>query len=231
MADLLAPLRCVSCGRTCGEDLCVSCADEVVAIRHPVCARCGAPSGVAADRCADLRGFDRARSLVAYAGPASRLVLALKRRGRADLAAAMGTLLASLARAHGLAGEGAVVTSVPAGASARGRGFDHAALLGRATASALGLPYRPLLVRRALGPRQADVPMEQRRANVRGRFAARGAAGHVLVVDDVFTTGSTAEACATVLRAAGSRSVDVLTWARTLRRGGGGRTPTAILRA
>jgi predicted amidophosphoribosyltransferase len=75
-----------------------------------------------------------------------------------------------------------------------------------------------LLVRAHDGPRQADVPFTDRRRNVEGRFVAVKAKGSVLLVDDVFTTGATAEACAEALKKAGADRVDVVTWARTLRR-------------
>jgi ComF family protein len=217
-ADLLAPLGCVACGAACGEDLCERCADQVAPLGSPICARCGGPAGASPGCCADLVGFDRARSLVTYSPPSSRLALALKRRGRGGLAAAMGELLAALARRERLDAAGLVVTAVPAGAAARRRGYDHAELLGRAVARSLGRPWQPLLVRRCEGPRQADVPLTHRRHNVRARFAARPTGEQVMIVDDVFTTGATAEACAVALRDAGAPRVDMLTWARTLRR-------------
>jgi predicted amidophosphoribosyltransferase len=153
-----------------------------------------------------------------FVEPARRLTLQLKRRGRTSLAGAIGELAGLLARREGLATASTTVTWVPAGASARRAGFDHAALLAAAVARTINAPAAPLLRRAVDGPRQADVALAQRRENVAARFAARRANGHILVVDDVYTTGSTAEACAAVLRRAGATSVDVVTWARTLRR-------------
>lgn len=182
------------------------------------------------DGCADLGGFRRARSLVVFAEPARRLTLDLKRRGRGALARSIGRLLADLASAHGLADHAQTVTFVPAGGRARVLGFDHAELLARAAGRVLGIRMTRLVVRVNDGPRQADVAFAERRSNVRGRFAARPARGHVLLVDDVFTTGSTAEACALALLEAGATSVDVVTWARTLRRRPErSRRPVAIL--
>jgi predicted amidophosphoribosyltransferase len=132
------------------------------------------------------------------------------------LARAVGDLLAGLATRHDLDAD--VVTFVPAGRRARARGFDHAELIARATARSLRLPLKMLVVRAGDGPRQADVPLDERRANVRRRFVAKPNDGRVLLVDDVFTTGATAEACSLALLTAGAESVDVVTWARTLRR-------------
>jgi predicted amidophosphoribosyltransferase len=127
-------------------------------------------------------------------------------------------LVAELASANGFWTGDEVVTFVPAGRRARAAGFDHVELIARAAAWTLGARVRRLLFRAQDGPRQADVSLAERRSNVRHRFAGRPAGGRVILVDDVFTTGSTAEACSLALLAAGAASVDVVTWARTLLR-------------
>ncbi len=225
--DLVAATVCVGCGEASDGELCESCAGEVTVCGPAVCGRCGGPprpSASAPCPCDDLRGFDRARSLVVFAEPARSLTLALKRRARTATVNAAGALLARLALAHELMSQGRVVTNVPAGTAARRRGFDHGALLAKATARALGVPCRTLLVRtpnHMNGPRQSDVPMIERRQNVRDRFMVKPAKpvdADVLLVDDVYTTGATAEACALALKKGGARRVDVVTLARTLRR-------------
>lgn len=227
LVDLVAPIRCGACGEP-GEELCEPCAHSVIVLGPPWCERCGTPRASArCPACSALDGFARARSLVAFVEPARRLTLDLKRRGRRRLAAAVGGLLASLAEREDMHGAG-VVTWVPGGRSTVRTGYDHTQLLATATARVLGLPAARLLRRAVDGPRQADVPLERRRSNVSGRFVAtRPAPGKALLVDDVFTTGATAEACALALRSAGATSVDVLTWARTLRARAPG--PAAIL--
>jgi predicted amidophosphoribosyltransferase len=218
MLELIAPDRCDACGATSDGELCATCAADV-AVVTAACDRCGDPRRRDAEcPCRELVSFRRARSLVVFAEPARSLTLTLKRRARPSSVSAVGGLLASLARREGLISPGVVVTHVPAGRAAATHGFDHAALIARATAGALGVDARRLLVRAREGPRQADVPLDRRRANVAGRFGAGNVAVPVLLVDDVYTTGATAEACAEALVAAGAPSVDVLTWARTLRR-------------
>jgi predicted amidophosphoribosyltransferase len=64
---------------------------------------------------------------------------------------------------------------------------------------------------------QRGLARDERRRNVRGAFRARAVRGRVLVVDDVYTTGSTVSAAATALRAAGASSVEVVTFARAVR--------------
>jgi predicted amidophosphoribosyltransferase len=218
--DLVAPLRCVACAEPGPDELCARCATRVRVLVPPWCDRCGTPQPAPTARCsqcASLGSLDRARSLVAFAEPSRRLTLQLKRRGRNGLAHAIGGLLALLADREGLVTDATVVTWVPAGRSSRAKGFDHARLVAIAVASELGRPAAALVHRAADGPRQADVPLQRRRENVAGRFAARPVATHVLVVDDVFTTGATAEACAAALKTAGASAVDVVTWARTPR--------------
>jgi ComF family protein len=113
---------------------------------------------------------------------------------------------------------GAVLVPVPlARARERERGFNQAALVAERLARGLGAPFRPrwLARARATAP-QTDLDAAARRANVRGAFVASTAAAgaDVVLVDDVLTTGATAGECARALRAAGVRSVGVLTVAR-----------------
>ena len=220
LVDLVAPLRCAGCGREAADDLCRACAPRIRVLTPPWCRRCGTPRTRGTNTCpacSRLGGFDRARSLVEFAEPARRLTLSLKRRGRGDLASAIGELLALLVRREHLVTEETTITWVPGGRAIRVHGFDHAAQIARAMSAALGLPASAVLKRALDGPRQADVPLERRRENVKERFVAQRARGHVLLVDDVFTTGATAEACANALRGAGAENVDIVTWARTPR--------------
>jgi ComF family protein len=100
------------------------------------------------------------------------------------------------------------------------RGYNQSGLLARPLAYAEGIPYRPSALRRTLEIRsQVGLTLSERRANVHGAFSADPAAvrgKRVLVVDDVSTTGSTADACAQALRAAGSADIYVITLARAM---------------
>ncbi len=218
LLDLAAPLRCVSCGSHSDGDLCAACAELIAVIAGPGCARCGSPAAVDVDgcvQCAPLGGFRRARSVVVFAEPARSLTLSLKRRGARSLAETMGSLMAASAHRAGLLADS--VTFVPGGRRSRRAGFDQAELLARGVGRRMGIRVDGSLSRAREGPRQADVSLLQRRDNVRDRFASKRVSGRILLVDDVYTTGATAEACAGVLLQAGASSVDVITWARTLR--------------
>jgi len=99
------------------------------------------------------------------------------------------------------------------------RGHHPAERLARALGRLWEIDSQPLLARTRPSRRQADLHLDERRRNVRGAFCARGRAvpASVLLVDDVYTTGATVDAAASVLRAAGARRVEVVTFARTVR--------------
>ena len=98
------------------------------------------------------------------------------------------------------------------------RGHVPAAALASELSAAWSIPVAALLRRRPGVERQRGLPRAERRQNVARAFSARGASpARVCLVDDVYTTGSTATACATALRRAGARRVEVVCLARALR--------------
>jgi predicted amidophosphoribosyltransferase len=110
------------------------------------------------------------------------------------------------------------VTYVPPDASRRlRRGYHPAERLAHAAAERWDLPCEPLLERTGRSRRQRGLSLPERRRNVGGAFRARAAAGSVVLVDDVYTTGATASEAAFALRTGGARRVDVVTFARAVR--------------
>jgi ComF family protein len=175
--------------------------------------------------CPDLRPALRTiRSAFLLDGPVRGLVHALKYQGWATLAGAMGTRMAAVDWPREVTEEVRRVVPVPCSAARlRERGYNQAALLAEAVAGRRGWKAEPsLLARTRSAGSQTTLHPEERRANVAGAFrvppaaAERVASEHLLLVDDVWTTGATAYACADALLDAGARAVSVLTFARAL---------------
>ena len=160
--------------------------------------------------------FRSLRAAAPYRGPARAILIAFKFGGADILAPHLARILIERLPAPADAEE---VTAVPATARARRRA-DHAAeLLAAALAECLSLPFVPgRLEKIRATERQSGLPLARRAGNVRGAFRARpGAPRHVLLVDDVATSGATARECARLLVRAGARTVDVWCFARASR--------------
>jgi predicted amidophosphoribosyltransferase len=169
-------------------------------------------------RCAECAGrrlaFASARAAIAYDGSGRRLVRTWKEGARRDLVTACAELVASVVpRPAAVA-----LTFVPGDRERRRtRGHVPAQRLAAELARCWELPLEDLIRRtRAVGP-QRGLTLAERRSNVRGAFAAESSPAAVWLVDDVYTTGATANACASALRRAGARRVDVVCLARALR--------------
>lgn len=158
--------------------------------------------------------FATARAAVGYDEAARHFVHSWKERGLRRLAAEAAALVVERLPPP----EVEVLTFVPADRTRRAeRGHNPAERLARELALLWELPCEPLL-ERVRGGRQRGATATERRS-VRGAFGAVATAPRrVALVDDVYTTGATASAASTTLRAAGTRRVEVLTFARALRR-------------
>ena len=204
-----------------GTDLCDACLRALPPIRAPLCDRCGAPTAWPVRRCRECAGrrlaFATARAAVRYEREARTLVAAWKERALRGLATLAGRLVAdALPRPAADA-----IAFVPADPD-RGlrRGHHPAAALAAHLAETWELPLVPLLERPWAGRPQRALGLRERRWNVAGAFVAcRSPPARVVLVDDVYTTGATASEAASCLRRAGARGVDVVTFARTVRRG------------
>lgn len=218
MLDLLLPQRCVVCGRG-GRQLCSACREELPRIEPPLCERCGAPTAWPVERCRECAGrrlaFAGARAAVGYDAAARRLVHAWKERGLRRLAAEVAELVAERLPPP----EVEALTFVPADRGRRlDRGHNPAERLALELGELWEIPCAPLL-ERTRGGRQRGSSAAERRT-VRGAFRPTASAPRsVAVIDDVYTTGATAAAAATALRAAGARRVEAVAFARALRRG------------
>lgn len=168
---------------------------------------------------ADRPPFDYARAAAVYTGTLREALHAFKFGGTRALARPLAALIVEECVPRIPSGLDALVPVPLAPGRERERGFNQARLIAERVAGALSVPVRPRWIARARPTRpQSELGAEERRENVRGAFRASPAVlgRHVLLVDDVLTTGATAGECARALRAAGARTVGVVTVARAL---------------
>lgn len=215
LLDAVFPRSCLSCGRG-PWPFCADCAAALRPLEPPWCTRCGAPAGVPTTACGSCPPEPLAvvRSAFVFDGPIRDAILRMKFGGDRGAARELGRAASRVAPAVPDA-----VTWVPLSRRRRGeRGFDQAQLLAVAVAHDLGVAPRGLLRRVRDLPPQARRGAAERRTALGGAFATvTEAPAHVLLVDDVLTTGATAAECARQLIDAGARRVDVCTVARSLR--------------
>ncbi|SSW61801.1 ComF family protein [Achromobacter agilis] len=218
---------CPLCGaRVAGARLCPGCEADILAAEPgapPRCPRCALRLVRGTACCAACLGVPRsfARTVAAfdYQPPADALILMLKAQRRLSMAPVLARLIAAAIARDGPLPPDVLLVPVPAGrASLRRRGMNPAAEIARGLAAELALPLgRGVLLRRREAPRQTGKNRQARRRGAVGLFACAGGVQgrHVAVVDDVMTTGSTADAAAGALLAAGAAGVTVLVAART----------------
>ena len=236
--DALASLAFAAPCRICEATLttasripvCEACLDALRPIAGPLCATCGRPfASVAAVAAAQplchlcrrsVYDFDRARSFTPYDDLATKAVVLLKYHAVTPLAGWFAEQLAELVRAEKLVAD--VVVPVPLHLQRRReRGHNQAELIARPLAARLGLPLQPaLLVRTKPRPAKHRLTRKERWSSVRGAYAAQERANidkqRVLLVDDVFTTGATLDACSRALRKAGAAGIIGVTVARVV---------------
>ncbi|NHK27450.1 ComF family protein [Parvularcula flava] len=210
---IAAPM-CSACGlpweaQVAGQDLCAAC---IAGEEHP--------GAIVFDK-----GLDHVRCALRYDDLSAQLALRLKYADRLDMAGGLSRLIVQAGR--DVLTDGALVVPVPLHRTRLiSRRYNQAGVLASAISKACGLDLcLDLLHRQRATPRQQGLSAKGRERNVRGAFRVtprhrdlvKGA--HVVLIDDVLTTGSTLKACARVLKRAGAERVDALVLARVVPEG------------
>jgi len=228
-AQLALPRSCAACEEALDDSdtglVCGRCWSRLPYLEAPRCARCGHPGvRTACAECALLPPYVRAARSVCWVPDetSSAILAALKYEGWPAVAAEVGARMARLDWPRDVVRERVALVPVPlAAVKERARGFNQAARLADAVGAAWGLPvWGDLLVRQRATRTQTRLTPGERLANVHGAFlasaksVARLRGQHLILVDDVLTTGATLNACARELFAAGARTMSYLTFGR-----------------
>ncbi len=221
----LLPATCVLCAGSLGEEraggvplVCALCRSRWPRLPEPVCPRCGQPGGYGLP-CRQCErwpaALGRVRSAVWLTGGARRVTHLLKYEGWVGAARAMAGAMRHL---EPLTKE-VFLVPIPLGARRqRARGYNQSAILADALGQDLGLRVDGAGLRRVRETTtQTALAPEARAANVAGAFQALGMKGRsVVLVDDVFTTGSTLVAAAQAVSNAGATAIHAITFARAV---------------
>ncbi|MDE7372908.1 MAG: ComF family protein [Clostridia bacterium] len=221
-------ITCDLCGDELTADtrynLCAKCTSKLPTVGEHICLVCGVPLSDESDFCIRCKNQDREFSMnrapLVYEGDSQKLILALKFGKKKYIAKTLGAMMTDEFIKRKMSAE--IITYVPMTEwEEKQRGFNQSELLAREVADRLGLPLLPALVKTKDTSAQKQLTRKEREENLKGAFACvfkEVKYRSILLVDDVFTTGATANACAHVLSEAGARDVFVLTAAVTKRK-------------
>lgn len=233
IADLIFPPRCMTCDTVLIEHgplpFCPQCKAGIHYIHSPLCSLCGIPFPITEGGdhlCGEClitgRTYAVARTVGLYEETLLTAIHLFKYRGRIGIGKVLGNIMADFAGGIWDMDVFDLIIPVPLHRKRlRERGFNQAVILARQIAKRFSLPLDFMTLRRAVFTKpQVGLGHEDRSVNVRGAFVVRKperiAGKRILLVDDVYTTGSTLSECTRTLLAAEAESVAVLTMAKAV---------------
>jgi len=232
LINLFYPPLCHGCGKKTTlpeQNLCKGCLENIKKRLPPFCVRCGRqlPSQIQLkDTCSDCKTenpyYDRALSVFHYGDILKELVHTFKYGKMTSLANEFVELTVDFMKEHGMCKKLDLVLCIPMHpARLLRREINGSHILAKNTAKKLGVRYSGSLLKKIKStPPQSKLKRHQRIGNIKGSFSIkknRASAVQdkdILLVDDLFTTGSTANECSRILKQAGAASVKVITLAR-----------------
>jgi ComF family protein len=224
LLDFIYPPHCAICeayidGGT-ERIVCPVCWGKVHLMVSPRCGRCGKTVETPVEVCPTCErwehSFSRARTAARFEGVVQDLVHLMKYQGKCSIAKRLGATLADSMRDDSTIGQIDLLLPVPLHPSReRERGYNQSALIARALGEDLGIPVEERLLQRIRNTKtQTQLNAFDRAVNVAGAFRVKNPESVVgrslALVDDVMTTGATADACASALIAAGASQVTLL---------------------
>ncbi|MBN1663771.1 MAG: ComF family protein [Deltaproteobacteria bacterium] len=233
LADLIFPPRCIACEKILIDEehhsFCCDCYDRIGFVRSPVCTQCGIPFAGKEQEdhpCGEcLTGkpvFTAARCVGRYEEPLLSCIHQFKYNANIGAGRRLGKLMAQYEYPAFRISDYSLIIPIPLHLKRlRERGFNQSLILAKEIAKQHHLPVDFMNLKRQVYTKpQVNLGKDERQANVRGAFKAVDAGRingeKIILVDDVYTTGSTVRECATVLMKAGAQDVAVLTLARAV---------------
>ncbi|MEA2014539.1 MAG: ComF family protein [Thermodesulfobacteriota bacterium] len=231
LADLLFPPECPTCGAILNihseHPFCPECLSSINFIRSPLCTSCGVPfpdttgtDHLCQDCIVSRPSFSIARAMASYNTILLNAIHLFKYRGNVPVGEALGKMMAHTRYDSLEIGRYSLILPVPLHPNRlKERGFNQSLVLARQISDLFPIPVDFLALRRSVRTEaQVNLSRQQRMANVRGAFEVsdhdRIYDRRILLIDDVYTTGSTVKECSEILMKAGAAEVAVLTLAR-----------------
>lgn len=221
--DMLFPIRCPVCDKIVvpkGRRICKDCEDKLVKVTEPYCLKCGKPlRDFGRELCKDCNEkshtFDRAFAAFVYDDTMRRVIYRFKYHGRAEYAGYLGNAMSDILRDRILSLNTDAFIPVPMyKKKEKKRGFNQAELLSREMSRHFNVPTRTDIVLRNKSTKiMRSLGADEREKNLKKAFKLKEDSvklKNVVIIDDIYTTGSTADAVAKCLKAGGVERVYVV---------------------